>query len=205
MHGQQKEKMTAQRNLHFATVTYPESAPDDWVDRLESQHIQALISPLHDKDTDSEGNQKKPHYHVILIFESLKSQKQVKEITDTIGGINPQAIHSLGAYSRYLCHIDNPEKAPYSIEDVKALSGADYKQCCRDSGDREKEEDAALNELIDYTIDNEITFIHKLHRLLKQEGRDDLLSALKKNAYYIHSIILSIATEKRLKGENITC
>lgn len=80
--------MATQRNMHFATIVYPlESAPKDWIEKIEDQHIQALISPLHDKDIDKEGNPKKPHHHVILIFESLKSQKQVKEITDTFGGV----------------------------------------------------------------------------------------------------------------------
>ena len=70
--------MAATRNTYYATIVYPESAPSDWMNILEEQHIQALISPLHDKDIDKEGNPKKPHYHVVLIFESLKSPKQAQ-------------------------------------------------------------------------------------------------------------------------------
>ena len=100
--------MATTRNTHYATLVYPESAPHDWIDILEEQHIQALISPLHDKDIDKEGNPKKPHYHIILIFESLKSPNQVKEINEQFGGVGVIPLHSLGAYSRYLCHTDNP-------------------------------------------------------------------------------------------------
>jgi len=57
--------MATQRNLHFATIVYPESAPDNWIDKLEEQHIQALISPIHNKDIDKENKQKK---NITMLF-----------------------------------------------------------------------------------------------------------------------------------------
>ena len=134
--------MAAQRNTYYATIVYPESAPTDWLDKLEEEHIQALVSPIHDKDIEKDGKEKKPHYHVILMFESLKSMKQVKEITDKFGGVGTLPLHSLGGYSRYLCHLDNSEKAQYNPEDVKEISGANYKECCRCNDSQEKEDEA---------------------------------------------------------------
>lgn len=61
-----------QRTRNFATVVYPESAPSDWIDKLDQLHVAALISPLHDKDTNPSGEPKKPHYHVLLMFEGKK-------------------------------------------------------------------------------------------------------------------------------------
>lgn len=186
--------MATQRNLHFATIVYPESAPEDWIDKLEEQHIQALISPIHNKDINKESEQKKEHYHVVLIFESLKSQKQVKEITDEIGGVGTFPIHSLGAYSRYLCHLDNPEKAQYKIEDVKEIGGANYKECCRQNGDKEREDEVSLIELTQLIIENNITYFHEVFELIMKEHQE-FFSVLKKNSYYIHCIVISLSTK----------
>lgn len=195
--------MATQRNLHFATIVYPESAPKDWIDKLEEQHIQALISPIHNKDIDKEkGKEKKEHYHVVLIFESLKSQKQVKEITDEIGGVGTFPIHSLGAYSRYLCHLDNPEKAQYKTEDVKEIGGANYIECCRQNGDKEKEDEASLIELTQLIIENNIVYFHEVFNLINTEHKE-LFSILRKNSYYIHCIVISLSTQRE-KERNLT-
>lgn len=188
--------MAAKRNTYYATIVYPESAPLDWIDILEEQHIQALISPIHDKDIDKEGNPKKPHYHVVLIFESLKSPQQAQEIFEKIGGVGTIPIHSLGAYSRYLCHLDNSEKAQYSKEDIREISGADYKECCRQNGEKEKEEEANLIELTQIILDKKIIYFHEVADLIIKE-HSDLFSVLKTNSYYIHSVVMSLAMQEK--------
>lgn len=35
-------------------------------------------------------------------------------------------VQSVRGYARYLCHLDNPEKAQYKSDDVKCFGGADY-------------------------------------------------------------------------------
>lgn len=194
--------MAATRNTHYATLIYPESAPPDWMEKLEEQHIQAIISPPHDRDIDKEGNRKKTHRHGILIFESLKSPKQVQEIIDTFGGVGVIPIHSLGAYSRYLCHLDNPEKAQYNKEDVIEIGGANYKECCRQNEDKEKENEANLIELTQIIIEKRITYFHEVADLIIKE-HNELFSVLKQNSYYIHSIVMSLATQTQ-KERNLT-
>ena len=39
-----------------------------------------------------------------------------------------EMVNSTRGYARYLCHMDNPEKAPYSKDDVVSLGGADYEE-----------------------------------------------------------------------------
>ena len=118
-----------ERLRNFACVVYPESAPTDWLETLKNLHIETLVSPLHDNDINPDGSTKKPHYHIMLLFEGKKSDKQVKEIFDLIGGVGNEKILSIRGYSRYLCHLDNPEKAQYLPEHVMALNGADYQKC----------------------------------------------------------------------------
>ena len=37
------------RLRNFATVVYPESAPENWLDRLDGLHVPAFVSPLHNQ------------------------------------------------------------------------------------------------------------------------------------------------------------
>ncbi len=122
-----EKKEVTERVRLWATVVYPDSAPDNWQELLADKHIACYISPLHDKDINEDGKTpKKPHYHVFLIFDSKKSREQIKIITDSFGGVGQELIRSKRGYARYLCHLDNPEKHQYPIEQVVALGGLDY-------------------------------------------------------------------------------
>lgn len=121
-----KPSTTDSRVRNFATVVYPESAPDGWKETITQSHVACFISPLHDKDVNPGGEPKKPHYHVLVMYEGKKSVLQVKELFDQIGGVGLEVVQSVRGYSRYLCHLDNPEKAQYKQDEVTCLSGADY-------------------------------------------------------------------------------
>lgn len=118
------------RTRNFTTIVYPESAPDGWQELLAEQFIPAFISPLHDKDVNPGGEAKKPHYHVMIMFDSVKTIEQAKSIFSIIGGVGCEVVNSLRGCSRYLCHLDNPDKAQYNPEDVRSLCGADYVGAC---------------------------------------------------------------------------
>lgn len=121
-----EKKARDTRGRNFATLVYPESAPENWQGILAQYFVPAFISPLHDKDINPGGEPKKPHYHVMVMFEGKKSDEQVKEIFDSIGAVGFERVSSLRGYARYLCHLDNPEKAQYDQALVKCYSGADY-------------------------------------------------------------------------------
>lgn len=115
------------RTRNFATVVYPDSAPADWKEKLDQLHVAAFISPLHDKDINPNGEPKKAHYHVLVMFEGPKDyDTQVKPIFDEIGAVGREIVNSARGYARYLCHLDNPEKALYSPSEVVCMGGADY-------------------------------------------------------------------------------
>ena len=110
----------------WATVVYPESAPDDWQSIISDLMIPCYISPLHDRDLNSDGTPKKAHHHVLFVFDCKKSRQQIEEITKQFGGVGQELVKSKRGYARYLCHLDNPEKAQYDIDDVKSYGGLDY-------------------------------------------------------------------------------
>ncbi len=122
----EETEIPQQRTRTYATITYTESAPENWQEILQQEHVPCHISPLHDKDINKDGTLKKPHFHVMLMFDSVKTRKQAEEIFKKIGGVGVEAVNSPRAYARYLCHLDNPDKAQYPIEEVVSYGGADY-------------------------------------------------------------------------------
>ena len=120
------EKNTTKRTRNFACIVYPESAPTDWQEILTQQFVPTFISPLHKDDFNPTGEQKKEHYHVMIMFDGVKTSEQAKEIFNKIGGVGCDVVQSIRGYARYLCHLDNPEKAQYKTDEVICLCGADY-------------------------------------------------------------------------------
>lgn len=114
------------RTRNYGSIIYPESAPENWREILEQTYIPAIVSPLHDRDIDDAGAFKKEHYHLLLMFDSVKTIEQASSIIGKIGGVGCEVIHSARGYARYLCHMDNPDKFQYSKDDVTVYSGADY-------------------------------------------------------------------------------
>ena len=111
------------KKRNWAFVLYPESAPENWRELLQQTGLQCVISPLHDKDLDPDGNPKKAHHHIILVYSGPTSFNVVKQLTESLNQPIPQALEQVRGYYRYLTHKDNPEKAQYSEDDIETING----------------------------------------------------------------------------------
>lgn len=154
------------RYRDFATVIYPESAPENWLEILKDSHLQILISPLHDKDVNPDGEPKKAHYHVVIMYESVRTKENASEFISSFGGVGLEVVKTRRGYARYLTHLDNPEKYQYSKDDVVALGGAEYDELIKSS----KDDYMIIDEIIDYIIQYKIESICALYEYARSEG-----------------------------------
>lgn len=113
------------KKRYWAMVLYPESAPDNWRDKLRESGIQCAVSPLHDKDINADNTQKKAHYHIILCYEGPTTFKNVCSLTESLNQPIPQPLEQLRGYYRYLVHKDNPEKYQYDESMITTINGFD--------------------------------------------------------------------------------
>lgn len=180
-----------ERTRVYASILYPESAPPDWRERLIQWHIAALISPLHDKDINPDGAIKKPHHHIMILFEGVKTPEQAKEIFDSIGAVGQERIISTRGYARYLCHLDNPEKAQYSISDVQCFGGADIHVLINSPTDDLK----ALISVFDFIRRNQIRSLAHLIDYCVKYNSEWLMLVTRDKAYIIDKYIKSSAWE----------
>lgn len=158
--------MADERYRLFACVLYPESLPEDFVEIIDSLHVKAFLSPLHDQDLNLDTDEiKKPHYHLFLMFDGKKSVQQVYDMVHEALGVNfVEVIQSCCSYARYLCHLDNgnvPWKRMYAIEDVKSFGGADYLSCILTTQDLKKVQEEMFNYARSNHIDYWWIFVEK--------------------------------------------
>lgn len=162
-----EKKSTKKRNWAF--VLYPESAPENWRDLIQQSGLQAVVSPLHDKDLNDTGEPKKAHYHVILIYSGPTSYNVVSAFTTSLNATVPKALESVRGYYRYLTHKDNPEKVQYADDDIFAINGfdiADFVELTKSEVNAKKKELQMLirkeefyeySDFMDFLLDNDMS------------------------------------------------
>ena len=65
------------RCRNWAFIQYDDSAPEDWREKLSELNIELVESPLHDKDLNPDGSNKKAHRHILVSFKGNKSFSQI--------------------------------------------------------------------------------------------------------------------------------
>ena len=177
------------RKRNWTCVVYPESAPQNWRDILDDEHMEWVESPLHDKDVNADGTPKKPHWHIIMLFDGKKSYEQIKTITDRLNAPSPKFIQSVRAMVRYCAHLDNPEKAQYKQSEIKAHGGVDLADLLKVTASARYE---LIAEMIDYIAENHITEIIDFMLYCKAERFDDWFPVLcDSGAFIIREVIKS--------------
>lgn len=180
-------KSATTRTRNFATVVYPESAPEDWKVILGESCIPCFISPLHDQDINPGGEPKKPHYHVMIMFDSVKTPAQAEEVFQSIGGVGCEIVQSIRGYARYLCHLDNPEKHQYKPEEVSCYGGADYHGTIGLAID----ELNAVAEMMEFVDDYEIRSYAQLLRYARYHRQDWFRCLIKSTTVVMREYIKS--------------
>lgn len=184
-----REKRKAEEGARFRCwmlIFYPDSAPAFWRDLLSALHLVIWVSPLHDRDVWTEadekenpkhkaGTLKKPHYHLIVQYPEKVSRAQFLADFGCLNGPeNVKVPKSLISMVRYLVHMDDPDKAQYSREDMLVFGGADA-GLLDELGTHERHEMLRsmrkyirehnvlyFDEFVDYCDDCEITWAHLL-------------------------------------------
>lgn len=202
--------MAETRSKYWATIVYPESAAEGWLSMLQSMGVQAVLSPLHDKDvyehTDLEkgfkkGDLKKPHFHLVFLFDSLKSSAQVKEITDKIKSVGQLKVLSISGTIRYLSHKDCKDKYQYDEKDILSIGGADVEKYSKTES--EKEDDlntqfySIANLIHEYNLNE---FCHLVDFLLSGELYDEF-KLVRSNSYFWAQYIKSKRESGRFKND----
>lgn len=171
-----KEKKASNKNQNkgigrsrtWATIVYKDSALENWQEILGELCVPCFISPYHDKDLNPNGEPKKPHWHILFMFDGVKSKEQIKEICDKIRSVGAENVSSTRGYARYLCHLDNPEKAQYDISQVCSYGGVDYNEIIGLPSDKYK----MLDEMMEFCDKYDVMSLYALTNYARKHRED---------------------------------
>lgn len=178
----EKKASKDNRKRNWTIVVYPESAPENWREILDEEHIEWVESPLHDRDLNGDGTPKKPHWHVVLLFEGNKSFEQIKELADKINAPSPKYIQSVRAMVRYCAHLDNPDKAQYAVNEIIAHGGADIAELLKPTASSRYE---MIGDMIKYISSHRVTEFIDFAMFCQSERPDDWFPLLCDSASFI--------------------
>lgn len=182
------EKRRGVRSASWNIIVYPESAPVNWREILDTAQIKWCESPLHDKDVNATGEPKKPHWHVLLSFPSMKTAEQVLELVEPLKCPSPQKCNSIEGSVRYMAHIDNPEKAQYDRTCVIGHCGFDVAKYFEMTASQKY---VAIDEMCEFVIAHKITEFADL-KWFALCHRPDWNEALHGSCFEILSFIKSV-------------
>lgn len=182
------------RTRNWVIVIYDDSAPPNWRDILDEFHIEWIESPLHEFDTNANGECKKPHRHILLMFGGVKSYEQVLDLIAPLHCPIPQRCHNAKAMVRYMAHLDNPEKHQYSVTDIVAHGGVDIAELLRPSSSERYD---LIDEMIAYVKDNDVTEFQDLMDYARKERKDTWFPLLCDNSAYV--VTLYIKSQRHRK------
>lgn len=182
------------RTRTWLFIAYPDSAPENWRSILDGFHVPWVESPLHDADMNADATEKKPHWHIMLLFDSVKSYQQITPFSQAVNGSFPIKCRSMRGSIRYFYHADNPEKAQYSKTDIVGHCGADVEKLLELSA---SEKSVLLNQMLDFIVENDIVEFADIldyARLWRSEWYDLILSS--------YSLVLKTYLQSRRNSEH---
>lgn len=192
------------KGRNWAFVMYPESMPVDWFEKLEQTGLPFAISPLHDKDLNPTGEEKKPHYHVICQYSNTTTSKNVRDnVCSLVNGTIPIKLESIKGMYRYHLHLDNPEKYQYDDRDRIFINGFDVSNV---NALTKTEIDKIKKELVSFILDNDINEYSDLLKILLENDLNNMFIVASNCTIFFNSFISSLRnklkiTEKQSKKE----
>lgn len=182
------------RTRNWTAIVYPDSAPENWMELINDHHIQWICSPLHDKDKNADGTPKKPHWHIMLAYEGVKTFDQVKELTDSVNAPIPKKVDSARGLVRYMVHMDNPEKYQYAARDIKGFGGIDIEEYLKPISSGRYE---MIKEMMEYIVESDVVEFEDLLTYASVEKFDTWFKLLCDNSAYVISMFIKSRRHRR--------
>lgn len=175
--------MSSDKYRYWWFIAYPDSLPDDWIDILSDTLTPIIISPLHEFDLDKNGNFKKPHYHIIVIYNGPTTFNHIKKhFCDPLNATIPKYVLNLKGAFDYLTHKNNADKYPYDEDSLQWLNGANYGYI-----DIEEDNFSNIRTVLSIISDNKIRTFRDLVNTVKDD--DVLLNVVRINVFFLSNYL----------------
>lgn len=159
----------SQESLHSVYIREDATTYEYPTGELRKNELGAMVPVTETRKVPQVGEKKKPHRHVYLEKDySAPLATWLNELVP-LGVSYLEPIKNKRAYLRYLCHLDNPEKARYDVKDVIMLGGVDV-TCIYDKTQRDA--DNLEFRILDFIVKHKVTNVTRLQQLLLHKAHD---------------------------------
>lgn len=190
-----------ERTRNWAFIIYPneeDECPNNWQEIIESWNTPCLVSPLHDKDINPNGEPKKPHRHCVVMFEGKKSFEQIKALLEPLHAPTPQKCLNVKGNVRYFMHLDNPCKAQYDRKDILAFGGACVDDILSYSTSEKK---AIFKDVVMFIQENRVQELSDLVNYCLENEKDDWFDIIL--TQYTYPIDKLLASNRGMGGREL--
>ena len=181
-----KTKYEYEKARDWTAIVYPESAPENWRSILDETHLRWIESPLHDKDTNPDGEIKKAHYHIMLSFDGPTTKGSAEKILKQLNTPDIKKVGSARGLVRYMIHMDNPEKYQYERSEIIGHNGVDIEEYFKMTASNRL---SAMKEIMTYIYDNKIDNYADFISVCIEESDDWFDIAINSNTLAINKMI----------------
>lgn len=167
---------------------YENTAPDNFLDLMRESGMEGLAMK-HDQDVTAAGEVKEPHWHVVVRFAHAVLAKDAKEVLTSFGckEESVQYRDSWSAVARYLCHMDDPNKAQYNPADVVEFGGADYLTAIKRTADKYR----VISEMCDWAKANQCYSFNRLVDYAREENLEWFMALSDNSAIFMREYLKS--------------
>lgn len=185
-----KSEYQKPRAKNWTLVLYPEDMPEDWRRYIRELQYPAAISPLHDKDVNPDGTEKKPHYHLIIRGGGgWITYKRLQQLGRDLKGVAiPSVLSNVDGMVRYFIHADNPEKYQYNKEDIETIGLFEIEKAFRSTETQKLE---TTKNIMEFIRENDVLEFSDLIDIVIDNGIDDWFDHLNHYAWTIERYISS--------------
>lgn len=177
------------RSKAYSFIVYEENMDIDKIRKyINELHYCAAISPLHSPEPDDNETERKPHYHVVIIFPNPRVFDSVRDEFCAVANIAiPQRVGDIRSITRYLTHMDNPEKQQFT--DIPELYGNyRYSKYIYRLPDACEDADHMIE--IMYLLDNARSrFVSFSMLLMAASSSPELVTFILRNAYAVNVVV----------------
>ena len=176
------------RAKSYSFIAYAENMDIDKIrNYIKTMHYCAAISPLHAPATDND-TELKPHYHVVITFPNPRVCDSVRDEFCAVANIaQPQRVGDIRAMTRYLTHMDNPEKEQFS-DRPELYGNYQYDKYIYQSPDPS---DDALHmvEILDILNGLDVKNVSFSMLIMVASGSPELVTFILRNAYAVNVVV----------------
>lgn len=185
---------SVEKSRLWTLIVYPESAPGNWREILDESHVKWVESPLHDKDTNPDGEIKKAHWHILLEYDGPTTRRNVESMTKLLNGPEIKICRSAKGIVRYMIHMDNPEKYQYERADIVGHNGADVDSYFEISKSNKL---YLMKEMCKFIYDNQITNFADFLMICIESNDDWFDVAINSNTLALNKMIDGMYQKER--------